>query len=80
MTHGEEPNELVLLMSFKKLHFYGTEDSYLVPLFELLIVHRCALWSGRGFNEQSKETESQMFLLVFPCYRDSQTSQEEDGW
>ncbi len=39
----------------------GKDDLYLVPFLEFLIVHRCTLCSGRVFNEQSTEKESQMF-------------------
>lgn len=59
-THGEEPNELNSTEGLYELKALGREDPYQVPFLEFLIVHRCAVWSGRVFNEQSKDKESHM--------------------
>lgn len=44
------------------------EDPYQVPFLEFLIVHRCAVWSGRVFNEQSKDKESHMLQCFYMSY------------
>jgi len=54
-THGEESNELNSTDGLYELKALGMEDPYQVPFLEFLVVHRCALWSGRVSNEQSKD-------------------------